>query len=280
MNPKTGLKHKWSIVVFSSGPVGKRFLEVLLKFHKKNRLNIEAVVVREDSKNPFYIEGKRDATALLAQKHGLSVMPTPDELLKESKKYDIGLSLGNFHILRREHIGLFKMGIINFHAAPILQYRGSAAPAFHILEKDTPQWGYAYHMIDEKIDEGDIIKNVIYDIPAGLSSKEIDASAIEHAVSGFSKFLDDLLNGKIKATSQSKFQEFQKLRSRKRGELYGREITDVEINDENLTRLLRAYDWPEIFKHPAIKVNGRLVRTVPENTYQEMLRIFRKFKDA
>jgi len=270
---------KPSTVIFASGPVGQKFLKLVLEFHKKNKLNIDSVVVCENSNNPFYAKGTKDVVTVFSQKHGLEVLFKPDDLLAKGRKYDIGLSLSNFHILRQKHIDLFKNGAINFHGAPVLWYRGSAAPAFHIMGRDIPQWGYVYLNVDKTIDGGGIISQVIYDIPAGLSSSEINETAIEHAIKDFPSHLDNFISGNFKIIPQSEFKEFTNNQPLKRTDLYGGEITDIKITDKLLAKLLRVYDWPEILNHPLIKVNGKKVRLLPEKTYQEMLSIFRKFKE-
>ena len=56
-------------------------------------------------------------------------------------------------------------------------------------------------------------------------------------------------------------------------------FSNLEINDSELDKLIRAFDWPEIVEHPTIKLNGKIIRLVPDRTYNEMLDIFRKFKN-
>lgn len=263
-------------IIFASGPVGRKFLEFFVNFPKE-KLTIESVVVCENANNPYSIKGKRDSAAVFALENGFDVKFSPDDLMKENKKYDIGLSLSNFHILKKTHIDLFENGIINFHGSPILWHKGSASPAFHILENDIPKWGYTYHMIAEEIDGGDIIEQVIFDIPEGLSSREINVLAAEKAIEKFPEFLEKLVNGELKKTPQKEFKDYKNLIPKRRKELFEKEITNIEITDANLAKLLKVYDWPEILEHPAIKVNEKQARVVPEKTYQEMLALFRRF---
>ena len=52
---------------------------------------------------------------------------------------------------------LSKMGCINFHPAPLPEFRGVNPYSFGILE-DFPYWGVTAHFIDKEFDTGDIIK--------------------------------------------------------------------------------------------------------------------------
>ena len=87
---------KYSIIVFANGEVGLKFLEKLLDFHKKERLIIKAVVVCENKKNPYYIEGKHDIVAEYACKNNIPVLTEPDKLISLNQRYSLGLSLCNF----------------------------------------------------------------------------------------------------------------------------------------------------------------------------------------
>jgi methionyl-tRNA formyltransferase len=258
------------IVIFASSYVGKLFLEQVIPFHLKGMVNIKAVVVCDNSKNPFYIEGQEDVVVPYCQENSLNVLHSPDEL---TGTFDFGLSLSNFFILKKKHIELFTKGIVNFHGAPVLWHRGSAAPSFHILGNDTAQWGFTYHLIHEKLDLGDIIEQVIYDIPKGLSAYEIDATVLNKAVEHFPIFFEKLLLGDYQLISQ---QALNNVPSNKRSDLYGGELVDLHLDDEQLLKLIRAYDWSKILEHVRIKVCNQNVRLVPEKTYQELLSSYRK----
>lgn len=270
---------KYDFVLFSSANVGLQFFKQLVadKFYK--RINIKAVVVCQDKRNPYFIEGVSDAVKLYAQKNNIEVLMHPDEL-DTSVSYDLGLSLSNFHILKDRHIDLFKNGIINFHGAPVLWYAGSATPVYHILTKDTSEWGYTYHYIDEGIDSGDIIKQVIYSLPPGLNSKEIDASVMVEAKKEFPFFIQELLENNLDLTNKCIRQTHTNPKIVRRKELGEYNSFDMNIESDSLERVLRAFDWPAIVEHPSILVNNQKVRVVPERTYQELLAIFRRFSNT
>lgn len=60
-------------------------------------------------------------------------------------------------------IELSKLGCINFHPAPLPEFRGISPYTFGILE-DFPYWAVSSHFIDKEFDTGDIIKIKKFDV--------------------------------------------------------------------------------------------------------------------
>lgn len=79
------------------------------------------------------------------------------------------------HILKSPIIDIPRYGCINFHPAPLPDYRGRAGCSFAILEK-LGEWGCTAHYVDEGIDTGDIIKVIRFPFSwrteTGLSLKK------------------------------------------------------------------------------------------------------------
>ena len=59
--------------------------------------------------------------------------------------------------IKEPFISVPQIGCINFHPAPLPDYRGSGGCSMAILNKVT-QWGGTVHYVDEKFDTGDIIR--------------------------------------------------------------------------------------------------------------------------
>jgi hypothetical protein len=59
--------------------------------------------------------------------------------------------------------------------------------------------------------------------------------------------------------------------TRKRKELKGLEKSSFELNNLELLKLLKAFDWPQLVDHPQIHINSEPVRLVPEKTYQKLI---------
>lgn len=259
-----------NIVVFSSGPVGALFLEEVLRY--KN-LKVSLVVICNKKNNPFFIEGKVDPVETICLFNNINFEYNPDSVI--GSKYNLALSFGNFHILKKEHFNSFKYGIINFHEAPIELYKGSAAPVHHILFEDKPLWGYTFHYIEGELDTGNIIEQYIYKIPEGLSSEEINETAIKIALKKFHSHLNYIIKSKFKPkTFKNKNTTQPIIRKELKNMLFS-----IKIFLKQLTlKKMRAFDWPKVLKHPQVTVNKKEYRVVPEKTYNEMLKIHREFK--
>jgi len=77
--------------------------------------------------------------------------------LRFLKNVDLVISFLYWKKIRPELINFPKLGCINFHPAPLPDFRGVAGYSIAILE-NLDYWGVSAHFIDEEIDTGDIIK--------------------------------------------------------------------------------------------------------------------------
>lgn len=81
--------------------------------------------------------------------------------LKE-KSYDVGIQ-GGTGVITRSIINEFKYGILNFHPGDLPQYRGCSAPEWQIWEEN--EIVCTCHLVNEKIDAGDIFRKKVLDVP-------------------------------------------------------------------------------------------------------------------
>lgn len=70
---------------------------------------------------------------------------------------DLSLSMLYWQKIRTPIIEAAKKGVINFHPAPLPEYKGTAGYNLAILE-DKAEWAVSSHYVDESIDTGPIIK--------------------------------------------------------------------------------------------------------------------------
>lgn len=64
--------------------------------------------------------------------------------------------------IKEPYISNPKLGCINFHPAPLPEYRGRGGCNLAILEK-LSKWGVTAHYVNEDYDKGDIIKKTYFD---------------------------------------------------------------------------------------------------------------------
>jgi len=204
----------------------------------------------------------------------IPISMTPDAILRDT--YSIGISYSNFFLLKDSHISRFEKGIFNFHGADITKYKGSAAPVFHILESDKNNFGYTYHQINSRLDDGDILMIKKFCYSKNLTSQQINSEIVRRSIQDIPEFilkLREYIDGNIVLSKNE-----SSAQARRRSELFGREETTLSFESSELEKLLRAFDWPELFKHPLVRVNNQRIRLVPEKTYEELLKIFRRLK--
>lgn len=98
-----------------------------------------------------------------------------DYLNKQPNSPDFGYTLQNIDLvisflfwkkIKRELIELPRIGCINFHPAPLPDFRGVGGYNFAIYE-NLPYWGVSAHFVDESIDTGDIIRVCRFHIDPG-----------------------------------------------------------------------------------------------------------------
>ena len=74
----------------------------------------------------------------------------------EKMKLDLGVSVNNPLLIKKEIIKQFKFGIINAHAGDLPRYRGNACPNWAIINNEK-NIGITIHFMTEELDAGDII---------------------------------------------------------------------------------------------------------------------------
>jgi methionyl-tRNA formyltransferase len=100
------------------------------------------------------------ATADIAKQNGLRIFSYSeaiDALSSGTLKFDLGISMLYWRKLRDGFLTVPALGIINFHPAPLPDFKGTAGYNMAILT-DLQEWAVSAHYVDEEIDTGEIIK--------------------------------------------------------------------------------------------------------------------------
>lgn len=126
-----------------------------LSFLLEQGIEVAAVVVPPPSAHePVNIGG-------LAREYGLPT-PTDTELYEDLDRgrvsgIDVSLSLLFPRLIRDPLISLPRLGCVNFHPAPLPEFRGVAGYSVGILE-NVAAWGVSAHFVDATFDTGEIIE--------------------------------------------------------------------------------------------------------------------------
>lgn len=106
------------------------------------------------------------ATTDVAKEYGIPVF-NHNELEKQIRDgeftYDLGLSVLYWRKLSSVFIETPRLGNINFHPAPLPQYKGTAGYNMAIMD-ELSNWGVTAHYVDENIDTGGIVEVSLFPI--------------------------------------------------------------------------------------------------------------------
>ena len=137
------------ILFMGRKPVAAEFLRVLLETK-----SIEIVGVLTDNHLAVSL------TTEVARKNGLRIFSYAealDAMAAGSLKFDLGISILYWRKLRDGFLTVPSLGTVNFHPAPLPEFKGTAGYNMAILN-GMKSWAVSAHYVDEEIDTGDIIK--------------------------------------------------------------------------------------------------------------------------
>jgi methionyl-tRNA formyltransferase len=97
---------------------------------------------------------------LVARDHGLDLV-SEAELYERAEsgalgEVDLVVSFLFWNRIREPLISLGRVGCLNFHPAPLPDFRGLGGYNVAILE-GLPEWGVSCHFVDERFDTGDLV---------------------------------------------------------------------------------------------------------------------------
>lgn len=236
-----------------------------LKLLIDNKFNILAVVgVSEDS--------SFDNLKNLAEDNNILFLPKEDKLYqlinsKQIQDVDLVISYLYSKRIKLPLIRLGKLGCINFHPAPLPDYKSSAGYNMAILE-GKKEFGASVHFINsEAFDSGPIIKVIKFPITEN-----------ENMMSLYEKTQKKLLE--LFKDTVALFQSTNKIRTyENKGGLYLtrkqlEELKEIDLERDNINiinRKIKAFFFPP-YSGAKIKVKGQYLTLINE----EMLKFLNK----
>ena len=116
--------------------------------------------------------------------------------------YDYLFSVVNLTKLDDRTIATPRMLAVNFHDGPLPAYAGLNAPVWALLNGETT-YGVTWHEMTDTVDAGRILKQQLFDIPAGETSFGLNARCYEAGLAAFTSLVDDITSGDLSAVEQS-----------------------------------------------------------------------------
>jgi methionyl-tRNA formyltransferase len=203
---------------------------------------------------------------LAARRHGLPLL-SEDELYAEPPAdVDLVVSFLFWSLIREPLISLGRLGCLNFHPAPLPDFRGVGGYNLAILERLT-RWGVSCHFVDEGFDTGDIVEVERFDIdPDAETAFSLDLASQERLFGVFCRVVERLLAG-------------EPLPRAPQGE--GRYLARAEFEElrlvrpgDDLERKLRAFWYPP-WPGAVIEVDGRRLTLVDERLLADVAAAYR-----
>ncbi len=224
-----------TILFFGSGPVAARSLELLAQ-----DFTIEAVVTKPQPahhKEPFPV-------LEVAAKLGLRTLtPTNKQALSDlfaSKPVSsrLGVVIDYGIIIGQDVIDYFPLGIVNSHFSLLPRWRGADPISFAILEGDE-QTGVSLMLIVAALDEGPLLAQAPYDIPADQTTPELTDALIEVSAHSLKEVLPLYVDGQIQPQQQTGDATYSRKLSKADG------LLDFTKTAGQLERQIRAFTpWP------------------------------------
>lgn len=166
-----------------------------------------------------------------------------------------------------------KMGCINFHPAPLPKYRGVGNYARAILD-ELDQWGASAHFMDSKIDNGDIIKKVVFSIDT-LSETylSLEQKTQLYMKNLFYTVVNDAVTNKI--STQDMNVNFNEIKYTTRQML--RKLKKVEFYEtkEEIGKKIRAF-WSPPNSGAYIEIDGKHFTLIDDNLLIEIEKLYKK----
>ncbi|WP_430407640.1 formyltransferase family protein [Hydrogenophaga sp.] len=116
-------------------------------------------------------------------------------------EFDWLFSIANLSVIPQAVLDQARHGAINFHDGPLPRHAGLNAPVWAILEQER-QHGVTWHLIEGGIDEGDIVKQKLFDMAPNETALTLNTRCYEAAMESFAELLVDLRGSGLKRTPQ------------------------------------------------------------------------------
>ena len=191
----------------------------------------------------------------LARREEIDIHDDLDDLL--SIETDILISIQYHLILRSRHLDHANECGINLHMAPLPEYRGCNQFTFAILDQKRI-FGTTFHIMTPGIDDGAILFERRFEIPAEYSAHQLHQRTEEETFHLIDDHLEDCIAGNYRPIPQADL-----ITERGSSLHYRREIDDVKQIDlqwpaDKIDRHVRATCFPP-FPPPYAMIDGEKV---------------------
>jgi methionyl-tRNA formyltransferase len=173
--------------------MGRKLVSAEALLYVSRNENVEIVGVLTD--NHLAVS----PTTEMANRLGLKTFSF-SEALSEMKNgklpFDLGISILYWRKLKEEFLSIPSLGIVNFHPAPLPEYKGTAGYNLAILD-GLEQWAVSAHYVDENIDAGNIIEVEYFDIsPTTETAQTLEKKSQPRLLELFKAIFDRIVDSR------------------------------------------------------------------------------------
>lgn len=237
-----------SVVFLGSKPIGYACLEHLIQ--KQNELSITLCGVLTNDNQRFDPEL---SLLKLAQDHHLPVIENPDQI----PDCDFLISVQYHQILKKQHIEKARHLAINLHMAPLPEYRGCNQFSFALLDQKK-EFGTTLHVMDERIDHGDILAEKRFPIPQRCWVETLYQLTHEASVQLFEEHIAGILGGEVTGIAQEHYLKARGSQLHYRNEINSIKHIQLDWPEEKIDRHIRATYMPG-FEPPYTFIQGEKI---------------------
>lgn len=176
---------------------------------------------------------------LLAEEYGIPIFDSLDEL----PECDILYSVQYHELLQPRHIEQAKTIALNLHMAPLPEYRGCNQFSFAIIDKKE-EFGTTLHVMDAKIDHGDIVSEKRFPIPEGCWVNDLYKLSEAASLALFQETLPAILAGTYTRIAQQQLIPQRGTCLHYRNEIQSLRKIDLSWPEEKILRHIRATSMP------------------------------------
>jgi methionyl-tRNA formyltransferase len=240
----------------------KRSAVLALDWLVANGVDVVAVVAPE----PDEVTHEQQRLDLAASRHGLPLTSEAELYADPPADVDVVVSFLFWNLIREPLISLGRAGCLNFHPAPLPDYRGVGGYNVAILDA-LESWGVSCHFVDEHFDTGDLVEVERFPIDQDAETAfSLDLKSQEHLLALFERVMQRLLAGEDLPRSP---QQDGRYVSRAEFE----ELRVVRPGDD-LLRKLRAFWYPP-WPGAVLDVDGRRLTLVDESLLGDVAAAYR-----
>jgi methionyl-tRNA formyltransferase len=232
-----------SVALFATRRIGVRCLEELLRLQAEGQVSVAAVRTLPPGARGWWSRPGEPEVDDVARAAGVRVLEADQDLL--DLQVDLAFSVFHPFILKPPVISHPGQGFVNLHGAPLPRYRGCNVVT-HGLINGEQRWGPTLHFIDSGIDTGPIIRVGWFDVPVGMTGRELAEATDEVGFRVFCEELPGLLAGTTQGTPQDEIIRAEGVRPlyHRRTSIQGLKELDPAWPLEQIDRYVRAFDFP------------------------------------